>query len=168
MKRLCFLSPDVDHAQRVVADLKAEGIPERHIYVVAKEGIALKNLPDAGPEADDFLPAYERGLAMGGATGLVAGLFALAFPPTGLVIGGGAVLLISLFGAGVGGFLTGIAGAAFDSSRLQQFEEAIDNGQLLVMADVPKDEIDHYEALIRSADPEVEVVGVEPPAPIVP
>lgn len=168
MKRLCFLSPDLDHTRQVVRDLKHAGIPEKHIYVVAKQGVELEDLPDAGPEADDFLPAYERGLAFGGAAGLLAGLFALAFPPTGVVMGGGAVLLTGLFGAGLGGLLSGIAGAAFSSSRLSQFESAIDAGQLLVMADVPRDEVSRYEALIRAADPEVEVMGIEPKAPIIP
>jgi hypothetical protein len=168
MKRLCFLSPDIDHARQVVGDLKRNDIPEKHIYVIAKHGIELEDLPDAGPESDDFLPAYERGVAIGGATGLVAGLFALAFPPTGVVLGGGAVLLIGLFGAGLGGLLTGIAGAAFPSSRLEEFEARIDEGRLLIMADVPRDEVDRYEALIKSADPEVEVMGIEPTAPVIP
>ena len=36
MKRLCFLSPDPSHARRVVTDLLEAGIPEKHVYVVAK------------------------------------------------------------------------------------------------------------------------------------
>ncbi len=168
MKRLCFLSPDLEHTRQVVGDLKKSGIPEKHIYIVARHGIDLEDLPDAGPEADDFLPAYERGLAFGGVAGLIAGLTALAFPPAGVVIGGGAVLLISLFGAGVGGFLSGLAGAAFSSSRLTEFEDAIEAGRILVMADVPAAEVEHYESLIRSADPDVEVMGIEPHAPVIP
>lgn len=168
MKRLCLLSPDVAHARQVIADLKSAGIPEKHLYVLARQGTELEDLPDAGPEADDFLPAYERGVAFGGVAGLVAGLFALVFPPAGVVVGGGAVLLISLFGAGVGGFLTGLAGAAFPSSRLKEFEDAIDDGKLLVMADVPKEEVERYEQLIRKADPDIEIHGIEPPASIIP
>ncbi|MEZ5559731.1 MAG: hypothetical protein R3E86_14455 [Pseudomonadales bacterium] len=168
MKRLCLLSPDVVHARRVVDVLKSDGIPETHLYVLARHGVDLEDLPDAGPESDDFLPAYERGLAFGGTAGLLAGLFAMAFPPAGVVVGGGGVLLISLFGAGLGGFLTGLAGAAFSSSRLSEFESAIEQGQLLVMADVPKDQAQRYMSLIAEAVPGVEVVGIEPPAPVVP
>jgi hypothetical protein len=168
MKRLCFLSPDLDHTRQVVADLKHSGVPEKHIYIVARHGVELDDLPDAGPEADDFLPAYERGVGIGGVAGLLAGLVALAFPPAGVVIGGGAVLLISLFGAGVGGFLSGLAGAAFSSSRLAEFEAAINEGKILVMADVPAEAVDQYESLIKSADPEVEVMGIEPHAPVIP
>ena len=85
-----------------------------------------------------------------------------------VVVGGGGVLLISLFGAGLGGFLTGLAGAAFPSSRLSEFETAIEQGKILVMVDVPKDEVESYESLIRRQDPEIEIHGIEPPAPLVP
>lgn len=168
MKRLCFLSPDVAHTRQVVNDLKDNGIPEKHIYVLAKHGVELEDLPDEGPEMDDFLPAYERGLAFGGAGGLLAGLVALAFPPSGVVVGGGGVLLVTLFGAGLGGFMSGLAGASIPSSRLTEFQDAIEAGSLLVLADVPKDEVERYENLIRQADPEVEVHGVEPPAHLIP
>jgi hypothetical protein len=168
MKRLCLLSPDTAQAHRVVDVLKGNDIPETHIYVLARHGVDLEELPDAGPESNDFLPAYERGLAFGGTAGLLAGLVAMAFPPAGVVVGGGAVLLISLFGAGLGGFLTGLAGAAFSSSRLSEYEVAIEQGQLLVMADVPKDEVERYTALIEDAVPGVDVVGIELPAPVIP
>ncbi len=168
MKRLCFLSPDVNHTRQVVDDLKANGIPEKHIYVLAKHGVDLEDLPDEGPELDDFIPAYKRGLTLGGAGGLLAGLVALAFPPAGVVVGGGGVLLVTLFGAGLGAFMSALAGASFSSSRLREFEEAVEAGKLLVMADVPRDQVERYEALIRRADPEVEVLGVEPHAPLIP
>lgn len=168
MRRLCFISPDVEHTRRVVDDLRENGVPEKHIYVLAKEGIDLEDLPDSGPESDDFLYAYERGVAFGGAGGLLAGLFALTVPASGLVIGGGTVLLFGLYGAGLGGLLTGLSGASYPSSRLEHFEEQIEQGKLLIMADVPKDEVEHYERLIKAIDPETEVMGLEPRAPFIP
>jgi hypothetical protein len=168
MKRLCFLSPNQTHARHVVADLKGQGIPEQQIYAIAKEGIELEGLPDAGPEVDDFLPAYERGVALGGTAALLAGLAAMVFPGTGIVIGGGMLLLYTLFGAGFGGLLTAIGGAAFPSSRLQEFELALEKGQILVMVDVPAKEVEKYEMLIRKLDPEVRVEGIEPVAKVIP
>jgi hypothetical protein len=168
MKRLCFLSPDVLHAQQVVNDLKQSGIPEKHIYALAKIGTDLEDLPDGGPDDDDFLPAYTRGLELGGSAGLLVGLTGMAFPPGGFVVGGGLVLLLGLWGAGVGGLLTGLAGAAFPSSKLSRFEAAIEAGQILIMADVPRDDVEKYEAMIRRLDPDVSVEGIEPPPPIIP
>lgn len=168
MKRLCFLSPDVAHARKVVADLQQEGIEDRHIYVLAKSGTELEGLPDSGPEDNDFLPAFERGVALGGATGLFLGLLAIVFPPSGLVVGGGAALLIGAMGASVGGLLTGMAGASFHSSRLEAFESEIERGKILVMVDAPTGRIAPINQMIKRHDPDVEIVGLEPPAPIVP
>ena len=168
MKRLCFLSPDIDHAEAVVQDLTDDGVEEKHIYAIGRSDLLLDKLPDGGPEDDDFLPAFERGVTLGGATGLFAGLLALTFPPAGLVIGGGAILLIGMMGASLGGLLTGMAGAAFSNSRLKAFEQDIDAGKILIMVDVPQNRITHVNALIRRLDPEVEIEGVEPPAPVIP
>ncbi|MCB1706300.1 MAG: DUF1269 domain-containing protein [Halioglobus sp.] len=168
MKRLCFLSPDHPHALQVVNDLKNAGIAEEHIYALAKYGTEMEDLPDAGPEADDFMPAYKRGLELGGSAGLLLGLAAMAFPPSGIVVGGGLALLMGLWGAGVGGLLTGMAGASFPSSRLKAFESAIEQGQILIMADVPKKDVAHYEAIIRRLDPDVSVEGIEPPSQLIP
>lgn len=168
MKRLCFLSPDLAHTHGLVALLKANGIPEQHIYLLARDDIPLSDLPDAGPESDDFLPAYERGLKLGGAAGLAAGLFAMAFPPAGFVVGGGAALLLTLYGAGLGAFMTGLAGAAFPNTRLQKYEEDIAAGKILVMADVPADKMGDYELLIKKEDPALEIHGFEPPAKLIP
>lgn len=168
MKRLCFVSPDLSHTRHVVQDLRDNGIPERHIYVVAKEGTKLEDLPDSGPESDDFLAAYERGLAFGGASGLLAGLFALTLPGTGLVLGGGAVLLFTLYSAGFAALLAGLVGASLPSSRLAQFRQDIEQGRMLVLVDVPSDRIEHFEGIVRRLDPEVAVIGIEPPAPLIP
>ena len=168
MERLCLLSPDVSHARQVVDDLKSNGVPEKHIYVLAKYGIDIEDLPDAGPESDDFLPAYKRGLELGGTAGLLVGLTAFALPPAGIVVGGGLVLLIGLWGAGVGGILTGIAGGSFSSSRLKLFESAIDQGKLLVMADIPKHDVEKIKMIIKKQDPEVEIEGMEPPPKLIP
>jgi hypothetical protein len=168
MKRLCFLSPDLIHAQSVIQCLKSDGIEDKYIYAIARYNTPLGDLPDGGPDDDDFVPAFERGVGLGGATGVFAGLFALAFPPAGFVIGGGAVLLIGVMSASLGGLLTGMAGAAFPNSRLKAFEAEIDAGKILIMVDVLEDQITHVNALIQLLDPEVAIEGIEPPAPLIP
>jgi len=168
MKRLCFLSPDHAHATKVVQDLQNDGIAEKHIYAIARSDFPLEDLPDGGPEDDDFLPAFERGIAFGGATGVFLGLTALVFPPAGFVTGGGGVLLIGLAGASLGGLLSGMAGAAFPSSRLSSFEGDLDAGKILIMVDVPASRLEHVNELIKRLDPTVQIEGIEPPAPLIP
>lgn len=61
-----------------------------------------------------------------------------------------------------------MVGASLPSSRLAQFRRDIERGRFLVMADVPRDMVEHFEGVVRRLDPEVEVMGLEPPAPIIP
>ena len=168
MKRICFLSPDETHARAAIEALRNLGVPDRYLYVVAGENTKIEGLPDAGPEGDDFLPAYARGLALGGVGGLLAGLVVMAFPPAGFVVGGGALTLATLAGASVGGLATGLVGTGFSSTRLKQFQDAIAAGALLILADVAEDDVDRCTAAVKAIGPEIEVIGLEPPAPIVP
>ena len=116
-----------------------------------------------------FLAGYERGLALGGAAGLFAGVLVVTFPPAGFILGGGAILLMEVAGAGLGGLLSGIAGAAFHNSRLSTFEAGLDyEGKVLVLVDVPKRDVGQIEGLIHRHDPKVTIEGVEPEATIIP
>ena len=168
MKRICFLSPDEPHARSAIEALRKEGVADQQLYVVAGDGVNLDDLPDAGPESDDFLPAYTRGLALGGVGGLLAGLVVMVFPPAGIVVGGGALTLGTLAGASIGGLASGLVGTGFSSSRLEQYKDAIANGALLILADVEEEAVDRCTAAVVALGPEIEVIGREPPAPVVP
>jgi hypothetical protein len=91
----------------------------------------------------------------------LAGLVAVALP-TGLVLGGGAVLALSLMGAGLGGWWSSLIGASIGNRRIKDYEAAIEQGELLVMVDVPKDRVEEIEALVKKHHPEAECEGVEP------
>jgi hypothetical protein len=163
MRRLCILLPDVASAHGVVDDLRREGINDADIYVVANERTELGDLPDAGRiEESDFYPQLERGLALGGTIGVIGGLIAMRV--AGAVFGGGAVLLFGLVGAGLNGLLAAAAGASFPNSRLNEFEDAIEAGHVLVMVDVPRAKIEDVEKLVNAHHPEIEIETLEPRA----
>lgn len=169
MRRLYFLAPDVDTAKAIVDELLLARIEERHIHVLAREGTLMEDLPEARlAQKSDLLPALERGLAIGGATGILAGIVAVTFPPAGLVLGGGAILATGLTGAGVGALMSSMIGVDVPSSRLKQFQEAIEGGKLLMMVDVAKDRVQEIEEKIKQHHPEAEVRGTEPTIPSFP
>ena len=100
MRRLYFLVPNVASARTINDELLLARVEEKHIHVIAKEGTAMEDLPEAKlAQRSDLIPALERGISIGGATGLVAGIVAVTFPPAGLALGGGAVLGIGLAGS---------------------------------------------------------------------
>jgi len=168
MRRLYFLVDDIDCVRKVVDGLLLARIEERHIHVIAKKGVALEKLPEASLlQKSDFVPAVERGIAVGGATGILAGLVAMALPG-GLVLGGGAVLATALLGVGVGAWLSGMIGMDAPNSRLKQFESAIEKGEFLLLVDVAKARVNEIEALIKDHYPKAEVEGTEPTIPAFP
>jgi len=169
MKRLYFLLPDVDIARKIVDELLLVHVPYERIHVLARAGTPLEELPEAGvAQKTDLIPALERGLAVGGTAGVVAGLLALAFPPGGLVVAGGAILFGALGGAGFGAWVSSMIGVSLPNSRLTRFEEAIERGMLLMMVDVPRERVEEFEEMIKLHHPEAEIEGTEPTIPSFP
>lgn len=169
LNRLYFLLPDVTTTRTVVDEMLLAHIPYEHIHVLAKAGIPLEELPEAGfAQKTDVVAAIERGIAVGGSVGLVAGLVAVAFPPAGVVAAGGAVLFGALGGAGFGAWVSAMIGVSVPNSRLQRFEAAIDKGMILMMVDVPKAQTADYEDIVRKHHPEADIEGVEPTIPAFP
>lgn len=169
MKRLYMLVPDVAAARKIVDALLVARIEERHLHVLAKRSTPLENLPLASLlQKSDFVPAVQRGVALGGAVGTLAGLVAVALPLAGQVAAGGLILGSALSGAGVGAWLGGMVGMNVGNTRLKRFEDEIEAGRLLIMADVPRDRVDEIGDLIRKHHPEAEFEGVEPLIPAFP
>jgi len=169
MKRIYFLSPDLETSRRIVDDLLLARIEERHIHVLAKRGTALQDLPEATlMQKSDFVPAVQRGMALGGGTGILAGLVAIALPGASPVIAGGIVLASTLAGAGMGAWLGGMVGMNIGNTRLRRFEKAIEGGELLVMVDVPMARVEEVEARIKQHIPNAELEGTEPTIPAFP
>jgi len=169
MHRLYFLIPDITVTHNLVNELLLSHVEERHIHVIAKEGTPMEELPEASLlQKSDFIPAIERGLALGAVTGLLVGLVAMTLPPAGLVIGGGAVTAIGAAGAGVGGWLSSMVGVSVPSTRLKKFEDAINEGEFLILVDVKRDQVEKIEELVKKHYPEADIEGEEPHVPVFP
>ena len=171
MEKLLFLVPDVATAEAVVSTLREQGLGDDDIGVLANAGTNVDSLPEADMEdGSDAVPAFARGVAAGGATGLLAGLAALAFPPLGLVAGGAAIVATTtLGGASFGAFAATLVGSSVDNSQLREFEEAIERGEILVVVDVEDEEerMDQIKRALSEAHPSVSFEGNKPDAPAV-
>lgn len=170
MKRIYFLVPEIDVAKKIVDELLLARVEERHIHILAKRGTPLQDLPEASfLQKSDFIPAMERGLALGGTVGTLAGLVAVALGPASLVIaGGGIVLAGGLAGASVGVWVSGMVGLNVGNTRLKPFEDAIERGELLMMIDVPRDRVQSITEMVKSHHPEAQAEGTEPTIPAFP
>lgn len=164
MRRIYFLAPNIETTHKIVEELQAKGIEDRHIHILAKRDTPLEGLPEAGVSIKtDFIPAVERGVALGGTTGLLAGLVGLRF--AGFALAGGPLLGILIAGATIGSLMGGLAGMSLGNSRLKQFEQAIEQGELLVLVDIPREQIETIRHLVIKHHPEAVFEGIEPIMP---
>jgi hypothetical protein len=169
MRRIYFLVPDLKTASSVTDELLLARIEERHIHVIARQGTELGNLPKASLlQTSDVIPAVERGLAVGGVTGILAGVAAVSFPPAGVVLGGGAILATALAGSGIGAWMASMIGVDVANSQIKQFEQDIENGGILFLVDVPKGRVEQIEAMVKNHHPEADIEGTEPHIPAFP
>ena len=129
----------------------------------------MEDLPEAKlAQRSDVVPALERGITIGGATGIVAGIIAVTFPPAGLALGGGAILGIGLAGVGFGALMSTMIGVDVSNTRIERFQDAIQKGELLMMVDVPKTRVEEIDDLVKKHHPEAEIEGTEPTIPAFP
>jgi len=78
------------------------------------------------------------------------------------------VLGSGLIGALFGAWVASMVGVAVPNSRLRQFAQAIDQGRILLMADVPEHRLDEVRALLNAQHPEAEDRGIDPHIPAFP
>ncbi len=164
MNRIFFIAPDVQSAKQVVNDLLRSDIPQDQIHAIAKDEIPLEDLPGASFfEKKDMAHALEQGLALGGATGVLAGLVAMTLPAAGVVLGGGAILLsTTLAGLGIGTYGALLRAVNIPNTALKEYEQDLENGRILIFVDVPNDKVDAIRELIPKAHREVREGGVKP------
>lgn len=48
MRRIYFLAPTIEITHKIVEELRAEGIEDRHIHILAAKDTPLEGLPEAG------------------------------------------------------------------------------------------------------------------------
>ena len=169
MRRLYFMLPDVSTARMIVNELLINHIDEHHIHVLAKPGIDIGDLPEASLlQKSDFIPAVERGIAIGGITGMIASIAVVSFSPEQLALGGGTILISSLFGAIMGAWASSMIGIDVRNTQIKRFEPQIDKGEILLMVDVPKARTETINEMVHRLNPKAELGGTEPQIPAFP
>ncbi len=164
MRRLYFMLPNVAVTRSVVDELRNEGIPEKHLHAVAGATVDMEGLPEAGMlQKSEFTHGIEAGVALGGVAGILGGLLAVTFPPAGLVVGGAAIAAMGLAGAGLGAVVSGLVAKDVPSQEIEAFEAGIMKGWILLLVDVPKDEVDRWSELIQVHHPEAKIRITVPP-----
>jgi uncharacterized membrane protein len=165
MVTLSRLFPDAAAARTVVDELKAAGLPEDDIGVIApSRALSLENadLENTGDVMDRDRDGRDDrgqmvnksagiGAALGGAAGLLAGLGAFVLPGIGTVIAAG-WLASALAGAVAGGAAGGVVGALIEAGVSENdaagYAEGVRRGGTLVTIRVMGQDRDFYEDVL--------------------
>jgi hypothetical protein len=144
-----------------VEELEAADVPASHMHVIAGLTHELQDLPGASIwQRTELAHGIEWGIGLGGVAGLLGGLLVVAFPPAGVVLGGGALLAGAVAGAGFGALVTALIGSQEHNHRLDGFQRALAAGQLLLMVDIPKQREAEVKTAILKHHPEAEIGSV--------
>jgi len=149
-QRRIYTTPDLATAQAALGAAHDAGIERDCLSLIARADIEMDSVPDDLREAHtDMVPAALRGAAGGGAIGLVAGLVVVAVPPLGITLAGAA--LMTGVGAAVGSWSSALMGATVQDPVRRKFEEAIEDGQVLLVVDGDEQELAVADAAIVRA-----------------
>ncbi len=163
-KTLTRVYPDYASADRAVQQLKAAGLPDRDISIVASdaEGWHKPGSSDVNPmhdkdrdgkddRAEGAVAGSAIGAVAGGAVGVATGLGLMAIPGVGPVVAAGWLAALAA-GAVTGGAAGGIAGALIQSGTSKEnaelYAETVRRGGAIVTVKVPDDEDVRYAALL--------------------
>ncbi len=169
-RRIYWLIPDVASARRTVDDLLLARVPVQHIHCAGREGINLAGLHPANVlQTTDVIYAAEAGLLIGGGVGVAAGLLVAMYYPLGIdSLQWGVVAVLGVLGALFGAWSSSMIGISVPSKRLKRFEAAIEQGQILLMVDVPSLQVKAIEELLQASHPEAHFEGEDPDTPVFP
>ena len=166
--RLYFLLPDVSTAQQIEKELLLARVESRRMHFMAKDGVDLADLPEANfTQKTDLIHGMETGLVAGGSAGAVVGLVAMMY--LGFTAASSATLaLVAMFGSVFGAWVAGLIGISIPNSRLKSFEANIEDGQVLLMLDIPRERKGEITAMVRKHHPDTNYRGAEPTIPAFP
>jgi len=134
MKRYVYAFDSPNAAKAAVRSLVEKGVDEKCISIAARAGVQLEAIPDRFLDSSmDFAPAIGRGIAIGGSTGLFAGLIMMSIPMLGIAIGGASLFAFLGGGALVGAWSASMIGSAIPDSVHRKFDDEIEAGRTLVV-----------------------------------
>lgn len=146
-KRHVFSATHLAMAEAAMVAARAAGVDNDDILLVARSDIEKYIIPDKRKMADtDLISATGRGAGYGAATGLLAGLVAVAVPPLGITLAGAAA--VGLAGAAIGSLASALFGATVPDPIRQAFDDQIEAGNILVVIDGEPEVLDAADTAI--------------------
>lgn len=162
MKRMYYLTSNLDSTEQISNDIHAAGITDWHFHVLSKDEAGLDRRHIQGANLfhkHDIIRYGERGALLGFCLALLATGCAVRAEIFGAGAGGFVYVatfgLITLFGAWLGGLM----GLASENQTIAQFHAEIDSGKYLILIDIRRDQEEAIRNLM-ARHPEARLVQV--------
>ena len=157
-RRLYYLLPDALHAEKLVEDLGGMAVSKQDVHAVVKDDQSLNGIDDihSATENDQdyfvewFLWRINLALFF---VALVAFVAILVWSP-GMLLILPVVIMIGTFASGL------IFVLRLPNVHLNEFQPALQHGEVLLMIDVPPSEVESMDHRVHRKHPEVVTGGV--------
>lgn len=162
MHRIYVLLPSLENARKLVDEFRDSGVAEDRLHLVSKQEKSTGDMPEASvAEASDVVPSVKRGVLLGAVAGLVAGIIAVIVLSVSMPMALAVVGLITLIGAGIGSWAAGLIGVGMDREPVAETENEMTEGAVLMMVDVPDDEVEAAKQRVLENHPEASIQETE-------
>jgi len=158
LRRIYWMLPDLASARATMNDLLMARIDYRHMHFVGREDSDMSGLHAANVlQTSDFVRSAEMGLIIGVSVGgLLGALVAVLYPIAGDEPQWGVAAVVTMAGALIGPWASSMIGISTPSERLKRFTPRIEQGQILLMVDVPVWRVEQIEARLRARHPDAQ------------
>ncbi|WP_087025436.1 hypothetical protein [Thaumasiovibrio subtropicus] len=150
MKRLYYITQDLDDAEVISDEVHQNGIDDHHFFVISRDESGLKTHHLHGSnqlEDTNILAARKRAYLLGGSVlGLGVILLTLFSDVFGSFMMLPLVLLIAIALVTIG--LVKVAGNSFDGYFMGLFNQHLDRGEVVIVIDVSRDQASKVEAIL--------------------
>ncbi|WP_176475677.1 DUF1269 domain-containing protein [Halomonas salipaludis] len=155
MQRLYFLAPNADTTSDIADELNQMGLTQDELHVVGRkwkplerEGVPVATLR----ETSDVMNAPKRGVPVGAGLGAVLGVVVhYVLGPSLIVI----VPAMAVFGGLFGLWTSTMVGVSVKDVKVSKYRQALNRGELLMIADVPGEREETVKQMVRRHHPEV-------------
>jgi hypothetical protein len=168
--RVYYLLPDIQCARKTFEDLLINRIEQRHVHFMTGGSTLPSDMPEANIfQKTDLLHGAGAGMIFGGLLGIALGaLIVFYFDFRGTSTEAGIVVIAALCGVLFGAWSASLVAAALPNSRLAAFYPEMEQGKILMMADLPARRVTEIEGMLAQRHPEMRFGGEESHMPIFP
>jgi hypothetical protein len=164
MKRLYYLTRTLDSTERISDNLHSNGITDWHFHIISRDdaGVMRRRLHSADFwHRLDITHSAERGLLLGAVFGALIVVPMMLLSPWANTVHWLVWTSIFVFCVMAGAWIGGMAGVNMENYKIRRFHSKIDQGNYLIMIDVPRKQVDRLRSLMASQHPEAELQAID-------